>query len=157
MFEENLRNVLRHNAAGHSWKRGVNQFSDRTVAELRSNKGVSKSLVYKQRALLSDEQLHVSKSTSWPRSVDYRDQRPSIITPVKNQGSCGSCWAFASTESLESHWALKTGHLQDLAPQFILDCTPNPDKCGGTGGCGGGTAALAYTRLQHLGGQPSGQ
>ena len=66
-----------------------------------------------------------------------------------------SSWTFASAETAESHWALLTGHLQDLSEQFILDCTPNPKQCGGTGGCGGGTAELAYTQLKKLGGMPS--
>ena len=74
---------------------------------------------------------------------------------MKNQGNCGSCWAFASVETLESHWAIKTGILQELSEQFVLDCTPNPDQCGGTGGCNGGTASLAYDRLIEIGGIPS--
>jgi cathepsin L len=60
-----------------------------------------------------------------------------------------------SAETIESHWYLKTGELQELSEQFILDCTPNPHACGGTGGCSGGTAALAYARLKALGGIPS--
>ena len=45
--------------------------------------------------------------------------------------------------------------LEELSEQFILDCTPNPHKCGGTGGCNGGTAKLAYDKLKELGGIPS--
>ena len=44
---------------------------------------------------------------------------------------------------------------QELSEQFILDCTPNPNSCGGHGGCQGGTAALAYDRLKAIGGMPS--
>ena len=62
---------------------------------------------------------------------------------------------FASTETVESRWFLKTGELQELSEQFILDCTPNPQDCGGSGGCAGGTAKLAYERLATLGGMPS--
>lgn len=86
--------------------------------------------------------------TALPDSVDWRDQ--GAITPVKNQGSCGSCWAFASTETLESHHFLKNGDLPILAPQQLVDCTPNPDHCGGTGGCEGATAELAYTYLANI-------
>ena len=86
--------------------------------------------------------------------------RASVMHRVENYISCnlfgtGSCWAFASTETLESTWALKTGILQELSEQFVLDCTPNPHSCGGTGGCGGGTAALVYNQLQKYGGIPS--
>jgi len=71
---------------------------------------------------------------------------------VKDQGDCGSCWSFATAEVVESYYALLNGQLSDLSEQQILDCTPNPDECGGTGGCGGGTAELAFARIQHLGG-----
>ena len=98
-------------------------------------------------------QRSLSSLDGIPASLDWRDQN--VITPVKNQGHCGSCWSFASTETIESHWAIKTGKLQELSEQFILDCTPNPNSCGGTGGCGGGTAELAYDRLKELGGIPS--
>jgi len=69
------------------------------------------------------------------------------VSPVKDQGQCGSCWAFATAECLESYWAMKTNELSVLSEQQILDCTPNTDDCGGTGGCGGGTSELAYARL----------
>ena len=48
-----------------------------------------------------------------PADVDWRNYKGvNALTPVKNQGSCGSCWAFASTETAESHWFLKTGVMQ---------------------------------------------
>jgi cathepsin L len=55
--------------------------------------------------------------------------------------------AFASTATLESHVALSTGLLFDLSVQQFTSCAPNPDSCGGTGGCGGSTAELAYDYL----------
>lgn len=51
--------------------------------------------------------------------------------------------------------ALKTGQLPILSEQQILDCTPNPDECGGTGGCKGGTAELAMQRIIDMGGLSS--
>ena len=67
--------------------------------------------------------------------------------------SPGSCWAFASVETLESHWALASGNvIEELSEQQILDCVPNPEECGGTGGCGGGTPDLAYEALIASGG-----
>jgi len=74
------------------------------------------------------------------------------VSAVKDQGMCGSCWTFGTAETVEAHWALKTGELTDLSEQQILDCTPNPNQCGGTGGCGGGTAELAMAQIIMSGG-----
>jgi cathepsin L len=63
---------------------------------------------------------------------------------VKDQGHCGSCWAFASTATIESYVALSTGLMFDLSVQQMAMCAPNPDKCGGVGKCEGSTAELAF-------------
>jgi cathepsin L len=77
-----------------------------------------------------------------PKSVDWREK--GVVSPVKDQGRCGSCWAFASTATIESHVALNSSKLFDLSPQQIAACTPNPEKCGGAGNCNGATAELAF-------------
>ena len=56
----------------------------------------------------------------------------------------GSCWTFAAAETLESAWFIKTGKLVTLSEQQFCSCTANPEHCGGTGGCEGGTAQVAY-------------
>jgi len=79
-----------------------------------------------------------------------------VITPVKDQGRCGSCWSFAAAETLESYYALVNhNEMPILSEQQILDCTPNPDQCGGTGGCGGATVELAYQQIKAMGGLSS--
>jgi len=92
----------------------------------------------------------VDLHTALPTDVDWRTK--GVVTAPKDQAQCGSCWTFATAETLESHYAIKTGKLVTLSEQQILDCTPNPDECGGTGGCQGGTAELAYARITELGG-----
>jgi len=78
-------------------------------------------------------------------TVDWR-KIPGVLTPVKNQGSCGSCWAFSTTESIESDVALELKKAAPiLSPQDVVSCTPNPDHCGGTGGCNGATAELGIS------------
>lgn len=93
--------------------------------------------------------------TELPPSVDWRTHRRSgggdgppsgaaVTTPVKNQGHCGSCWAFAATAALESHVAIETGALFVLSVQELVSCVPNARECGGGGGCDGATAELAF-------------
>jgi len=154
--------IVAHNEAtpAPSYTRAINHMSDRTIEELQSMKGLDRSLLHHQRALDMDRRRRLKQEgaieidlAALPSRLDWREK--GVVTPVKNQGSCGSCWTFASAETLESQWAIATGRLQELSEQFILDCTPNPHECGGTGGCGGGTAELAYGRLKTLGGLPS--
>ena len=82
--------------------------------------------------------------------LDWRDR--GAVTDVKDQGQCGSCWAFAATAVLESHIAIETGTLFNLAPQEFVSCMPNPEKCGGTGGCSGATVDLAFDYAMKNGG-----
>jgi len=93
--------------------------------------------------------LRLTKSQANPDSVDWRDQ--GVVTPVKNQGGCGSCWAFSATEVVESHYAIATGDLLKLAPQAFVNCVQNPQQCGGTGGCEGATMELAFNLTATMG------
>lgn len=64
------------------------------------------------------------------------------MTPVKNQQSCGSCWAFSATETVESANCIATGYLYKLSPQQLVDCVTT------CYGCGGGWYSNAWTYLR---------
>ena len=84
-----------------------------------------------------------------PDTVDWRTKN--AVTEVKDQGACGSCWAFAATEQIESYTAIASGDLVELSTQQMTSCTPNPLTCGGTGGCQGSTPPLGYNYVQLFG------
>lgn len=151
IFEERLINIRKHNKdTTKTWKKGVNHLSDRTDEEMKRLRGLKKGLTSPLVVPSPITSIPQSAIQAAPKFRDWRDAH--IITAVKDQGMCGSCWTFATAETLESYWANKTGQLTVLSEQQILDCTPNPEHCGGTGGCGGGTAELAYARIMEMGG-----
>jgi len=156
IFQQRLREVYIHNKdESNTWKKGVNKFSDRFPEELNAMKGYSKGMGFLSRAedadyraqALTEEELTILAGL--PESVDWRDQN--VVSDVKDQGNCGSCWSFAAAETIESHWAIATGYIGILSEQNILDCTANPYECGGNGGCGGATCELAYQQIQTTG------
>jgi len=112
----------------HSFKLGLNAFADMTNAEYRST-----VLGFKYTPTDSTHvgihyppSKHAQKKL--PSSIDWRTK--GIVTPVKDQGSCGSCWSFSSTGSLEGAHAQATGNLVSLSEQNLVDCVlGGADNC----------------------------
>jgi len=152
LFQQRLAKIHKHNSDGtKTWREGVNKFTDMTDAELKSFRGVRNSLLKQQKEKRAAPHLPELDAATWEGvNVDWRTK--GVVTAVKDQAMCGSCWTFGTAEEIESLYALKTGKLLTLSEQQILDCTPNPNDCGGTGGCGGGTVELAVARIMVMGG-----
>ena len=70
-----------------------------------------------------------AKATSDPASFDWRDE--GVVTPVKNQLYCGSCWAFSATETVESQYALNGNTLTELSVQQTVSCDTTDSGCNG--------------------------
>jgi len=151
IFAENLEMIEKHNSEGHSWKMAVNHFADLTHEEFKSTYASGLLNVAKVQGsaapLASAKKINLN---DLPESKDWRDD--GIITKPKDQGMCGSCWAFATVETLESYLALKTGEdAIELSAQQITSCTPNPMHCGGTGGCSGSIPEIGFTYSHMMG------
>jgi len=142
LFESRAEHISGHNCADEMWKAQVNHLTDWTEEELQSLRGYKKdySASSGQQGAAAASQLD-QEDTSLPEvlNYDYLD----AISRATDQGSCGSCWAYASTAALNAHAELNNNTNRYSVAQIVA-CTPNPQECGGSGGCEGATAELAY-------------
>ena len=146
LFDDRLANAISHNSNPKKlFTKGVNMYSDLNSAPLGRKGYAPNQLKFKPGNHKSSVDIE-----DLPTEVDWRTA--GVVSPVKNQGSCGSCWAFATTATVESHIALETGLLFSLSPQQLVACAPNTDHCGGIGGCMGSIPEVAYDYLIDTGG-----
>ena len=131
---ENKRFIENHNSQDKGFELGLNQFADMENSEWFTRYGVNHKLV------ATDYNLPVEweKDDTLPKSVDWR--KKGVVTNVKNQQQCGSCWAFSAVGSMEGQHALKTGKLVSLSESQIVDCDIN----GTDEGCSGGLMDGAF-------------
>ncbi len=148
IFEANLALVNTHNAAPQkTWFAAADgPFADWTNDEFRALRTGTFAARTKHGATgagagatpLPSKAVAIDDRKDW-REID------GVVTDVKDQKSCGSCWAFSAVETFESHLAIATGEAAPvLSEQQVVSCSPNPDQCGGSGGCQGSTQPLAF-------------
>ncbi|GIY44452.1 cathepsin S [Caerostris darwini] len=134
IWQQRLDDITRHNyevdAGLHSYRMGLNQFSDKTKEEMVRS--------------INDDDSYPRIGMEWrpiyaeglPDTLDWRDA--GLVTPIKNQEPCGACWAFSATGSLEGQHRKKSGTLVALSEQNLIDCSTEND------GCNGGDVNLSF-------------
>eukprot|EP01105_Mastigella_eilhardi_P008695 TRINITY_DN2098_c0_g2_i2.p1 TRINITY_DN2098_c0_g2~~TRINITY_DN2098_c0_g2_i2.p1 ORF type:complete len:320 (-),score=121.59 TRINITY_DN2098_c0_g2_i2:109-1068(-) len=138
VFTDNAKLVERHNAEGHSWELGLNQFADMTNEE------------FAQQWLAPARNVSAGTYAAGTVSdVDWRTK--GAVTPVKNQGQCGSCWSFSTTGGIEGCAQIATGSLVSLSEQQLVDCAYITEGYDNKG-CNGGTqdSAMKYVEKSGL-------
>jgi len=146
IFKSNLDMICQHNIANFSFTLGLNEFADMSNDEFTATHLGHRAQEYPQQDV---DTTIINPSND----VDWRSK--GIVNPVKNQGSCGSCWAFSATGAVEGFHAQKTGKLISLAEQQLVDCCRG-SACGGSGGCNGGDEVSAVQWVGKNGGQCAG-
>jgi len=153
IFKQNLDKIKSHNSdPSVSWQMGVNQFTDMSDEEFEEKVLTSGVMMSGRRATSTASRAEVSLDGIKER-VDWREHPSNPITPVKDQAHCGSCWAHAAAEQIESYHILKypDNGTVNLSVEELTGCMPDPGHCGGSGGCKGATTPLAYTWVQSYG------
>ncbi|XP_061376951.1 uncharacterized protein LOC133318764 [Danaus plexippus] len=129
IFVNNLKDINAMNERSSNAVYGINKFSDLSKEEF-----IKYYTGLKQDSCPSNEH---HKSTDLPKSFNITapDQfdwrKKGVVSSVKFQGHCGSCWAFSVAGNVESIHAIKTGKLIDVSEQQLLDCDKNDSGCSG--------------------------
>ncbi|XP_062181611.1 cysteine protease XCP2-like [Phragmites australis] len=150
VFKDNLKHIDEINKKVSSYWLGLNEFADLTHDEFkatylglrprssssRDDGAVSSGSYFRYDGVMTDD---------LPEAVDWR--KKGAVTEVKNQGQCGSCWAFSTVAAVEGINQIVTGNLTSLSEQELIDCSTD-----GNNGCNGGIMDYAFSYIAGSGG-----
>ncbi|CAD6219061.1 unnamed protein product [Miscanthus lutarioriparius] len=143
IFSESLQLAHSTNRKGLSYRLGINRFSDMSWEEFRATRlGAAQNC----SATLAGNHRMRAAAAALPEKKDWRED--GIVSPVKNQGHCGSCWTFSTTGALEAAYTQATGEPISLSEQQLVDC----GKPFNNFGCNGGLPSQAFEYIKYNGG-----
>jgi len=145
VFAQNDDLITTHNKGNQTWRMGHNSLSYLTQHEI-----ASRMCYIPIKHPIAGVSVHHAppNGTVLPDSVDWVSK--GVVSPVKNQGRCGSCWSFSTTGALEGAFAIKNGKLpsaQGFSEQMLIDCDRDKNS-----GCNGGRQDWAFKWIQSNGG-----
>ncbi|PWA46245.1 Cysteine peptidase, asparagine active site-containing protein [Artemisia annua] len=144
IFKDNLKHIDETNKKVSNYWLGLNEFADLSHEEFKNKfLGLKGELPEKREE--SSEEFTYRDFVDLPKSVDWR--KKGAVAPVKNQGSCGSCWAFSTVAAVEGINQIVTGNLTELSEQELIDCDTSFNN-----GCNGGLMDYAFSFIVRNGG-----
>jgi len=160
VFQDNLKRIEKQNENSKHARFGVNKFSDMTPEEFQQTMlqpKISAKALATSCLLNGIESPQPNKLTSKALPTSWDWNAKGAVTPVKNQGMCGSCWTFSVTGCMEGQWFLKGNKLTSFSEQIIVDCSHGCCYMPGYGnvcnqGCNGGWQWNAYFDIVGWGG-----
>jgi cathepsin L len=138
VFLANLQYIENHNDGKHTYKLAMNKFGDLTLDEFSAKYtgfGGARAAYARSQNI---DMTAARREGTIADAVDWTTV--GAVTPVKDQGQCGSCWSFSATGSLEGAWFLAKGDLISLSEQQLMDCS----KDEGNYSCEGGWMDSAF-------------
>ncbi|CAF3017585.1 unnamed protein product [Rotaria sp. Silwood2] len=150
IWEDNLARIHQHNLEAdlgvYSYTLGMNQFGDMTHEEFKKQLNEFKISANMEKHKFDHDTFFALSHVTVPRAVDWRTD--GFVTSVKDQGACGSSWAFAATGALEGQHKHQTRRLVSLSVQNLIDCSTDF----GNAGCNGGVIDSAFQYIKENGG-----
>ena len=147
IFRSNVRTIISHNMdPQHNFTLGVNAFTDLSPQEFKEKytggwkKGAGLSAVGADGSVVAKSSCKAFTSTNAPAGDTLDWTTKGAVTPVKNQGQCGSCWSFSATGAMEGAWFVHTGKLVSLSEEQLVECS----KRYGNLACNGGMMDNAF-------------
>ncbi|KAJ1431050.1 Peptidase C1A, papain C-terminal [Sesbania bispinosa] len=147
IFKDNLRFIDEHNAENRTYKLGLNRFADLSNEEYRTKYLGTRVDPNRKMAKANTKSNRYAPRVgdNLPKSVDWRKE--GAVVRVKDQGSCGSCWAFSAIAAVEGINQIVTGDLISLSEQELVDCDRSYNA-----GCDGGLMDYAFEFIIRNGG-----